>query len=318
MDGYAVLVDKLVKRYGSTVAVDHLSFTVRTGELFGLLGPNGSGKTTTISCILQLLAYDKGTIEVFGNPMRADAYELKRRIGVVPQEVAVFEELTVRENVDAFCALYVGDRRQRRALVDAAIDFVDLGKFQKNRPKSLSGGMLRRLNIACGIAHRPELIIFDEPTVGVDPQSRNSILEGIERLNAEGATVIYTSHYMEEVEQLCRRIMIVDHGREIASGTIDEMRAMVGVGERIRVEVVSPISDDDALIEELRCRPRVKTVALEGGSVRIECTPGPHNLADVLSVFSAREVELGAVTSEPPSLNDVFLEITGRALRDEG
>ena len=202
----AVTIRSLVKRYGELIAVDGLSLEIGRGEVLGLLGPNGSGKTTTINCLLQLLTYDKGEISVFGRPMSATAYDLKRRIGVVPQEVAVFDELTVAENIDAFCALYVGDRARRRRLVEAAIAFVDLEKFANFRPKKLSGGLLRRLNIACGIAHAPELIIFDEPTVAVDPQSRSAILEGIRRLNERGATIIYTSHYMEEVEELCRRI----------------------------------------------------------------------------------------------------------------
>ncbi len=208
-----VHVENLVKRYDDLIALDHFNLNIAPGEIFGLLGPNGSGKTTSINCILQLLAYDKGTIELFGEPMTPARYDLKRRIGVVPQQVAVFDELTVRENIDYFCSLYVNDRKRRRALVDEAIDFVGLGDFTKFRPGKLSGGLARRLNIACGIAHKPELIFFDEPTVAVDPQSRNAILEGICRLRDEGATVVYTSHYMEEVEQICSRIMIMDGGR---------------------------------------------------------------------------------------------------------
>ena len=160
-----VHVENLVKRYDDLIALDHFNLSIAPGEIFGLLGPNGSGKTTSINCILQLLAYDKGTIELFGEPMTPARYDLKRRIGVVPQQVAVFDELTVRENIDYFCSLYVNDRKRRRALVDEAIDFVGLGDFTKFRPGKLSGGLARRLNIACGIAHKPELIFFDEPTV---------------------------------------------------------------------------------------------------------------------------------------------------------
>ena len=178
--GPAVEVGSLIKRYGELVAVDGLSLKIPRDQVLGLLGPNGSGKTTTINCILQLLAYDKGSIRVFGEPMTPTAYELKRRIGVVPQDVAVFDELTVAENVNAFCALYVRDRTERRRLVAEAIAFVGLEKFVKFKPKKLSGGLLRRLNIACGIAHGPDLIILDEPTVAVDPQSRNAILDGIQ------------------------------------------------------------------------------------------------------------------------------------------
>ena len=186
----AVKIENLVKRYKELIALDHFNLEIKKGEIFGLLGPNGSGKTTTINCILSLLAYDKGTIEVFGKPMRPDSYELKSRIGVVMQNVAVFEELNVYENIDYFCGLYVKDKATRKNYVDEAIEFSGLKDFVKFRPKKLSGGLLRRLNIACGIAHKPELIILDEPTVAVDPQSRNKILDGITELNRKGATII--------------------------------------------------------------------------------------------------------------------------------
>lgn len=162
--------------------------------------------------MLSLLKYDKGTIEIFGEPMSPDNYQVKKQIGIVLQNVAVFEELTVQENIDYFCGLYISDKKKRKQLVEEAIQFVGLEDFRKMRPKKLSGGLLRRLNIACGIAHKPRLIILDEPTVAVDPQSRNKILEGIQQLNQQGSTIIYTSHYMEEVEQSDTRIAIMDHG----------------------------------------------------------------------------------------------------------
>ena len=313
----AVEVSSLVKRYGELVAVDGLSLRIPRGRVLGLLGPNGSGKTTTISCILQLLTYDKGSIRVFGQPMTPTAYGLKRRIGVVPQDVAVFDELTVAENINAFCALYVRDRATRRRLVDEAIAFVGLEKFVKFKPKKLSGGLLRRLNIACGIAHGPDLIILDEPTVAVDPQSRNAILDGIKRLNEQGATIIYTSHYMEEVEQLCHRIVIMDRGRQVASGTSDELKAMIGTGERIRVEIADPVPLSEEALEGLRRLEHVRTATYREPEVLVECSPGAHNLSDVMGALAAAGATCGRVTSEPPTLNDVFLEITGRALRDE-
>ena len=313
----AVTIRSLVKRYGELIAVDGLSLEIARGEILGLLGPNGSGKTTTINCLLQLLTYNKGEISVFGRPMSATAYDLKRRIGVVPQEVAVFDELTVAENIDAFCALYVGDRARRRRLVEAAIAFVDLEKFANFRPKKLSGGLLRRLNIACGIAHAPELIIFDEPTVAVDPQSRSAILQGIRRLNERGATIIYTSHYMEEVEELCRRIVIMDSGRQVAAGTADELKAMIGTGERIRIEVVDPVPPGEVALEALRRLEHVRTASWRAPELVVECAPGAHNLSDVMATLAGAGATCGRVTSEPPTLNDVFLEITGRALRDE-
>lgn len=309
-----VSVDKLVKRYGELVAVDHLTLAVAPGEVYGFLGPNGSGKTTTINCVLQLLAYDKGEIRLFGEPMTPTAYDIKRRIGVVPQEVAVFEELTVRENIDAFCALYVKNRTERRTLVDEAIDFVGLRDFVKYRPSKLSGGLRRRLNIACGIAHKPELIFFDEPTVAVDPQSRNAILEGILRLNAEGATIVYTSHYMEEVEQICSQVLIMDKGRAVTQGTVDELKRMIGLGERVRIECV-PL--DAVQVERIGALEHVRSATYANGALTAECTSGRHNLADILAVLADLGVDYGRVWSEPPTLNDVFLEITGKALRDE-
>ena len=222
-----IKIQNLVKRYGDLVALDHLNLEIQGGEIFGLLGPNGSGKTTAINCILSLLKYDRGTIEIMGKEMRPDRYDIKREIGVVMQNVAVFEQMSVEENISYFCGLYVPDRKKCKELTEEAIRFTGLEDFRKTRPKKLSGGLLRRLNIACGIAHKPKLIIMDEPTVAVDPQSRNKILEGIVELNRQGSTIIYTSHYMEEVEQICTRIAILDHGRCLALGTKEELKSMV-------------------------------------------------------------------------------------------
>ena len=204
-----IQIENLVKRYGDLLALDHLNLDIKEGEIFGLLGPNGSGKTTAINCLLSLLKYDKGTIKIFGKEMRPDAYDIKRQIGIVPQNVAVFNELTVYENIDYFCGLYIKDKAKRKQLVEEAIAFTSLEDYRKMRPKKLSGGLLRRLNIAAGIAHKPKLIIMDEPTVAVDPQSRNKILEGIVKLNRQGTTIIYTSHYMEEVEQISSTVAII-------------------------------------------------------------------------------------------------------------
>ena len=308
-----VRVENLVKRYGDLLALDHLNLRIAQGEIFGLLGPNGSGKTTSINCILQLLTYDKGTIELFGEPMGPARYDLKRRIGVVPQQVAVFEELTVRENIDYFCSLYVDDRARRRRLVDEAIEFVGLGDYERFRPKKLSGGLARRLNIACGVAHKPELIFFDEPTVAVDPQSRNSILDGICRLRDEGATVVYTSHYMEEVERICSRIMIMDGGRTLAEGTNDELKRMINMGEKVVAEVAELPGPVLAAVRDL---PHVLTADVARGTLTCFCEASPHNLTDILDTLRTGGVALGRVYSEPPTLNDVFLEITGRELRD--
>ncbi|MCR5074500.1 MAG: ABC transporter ATP-binding protein [Ruminococcus sp.] len=314
MEKTVVKIDNLVKRYGDLLALDHFSLDIREGEIFGLLGPNGSGKTTTINCLLSLLSFDKGTVEIFGKEMTPVSYDIKKEIGIIMQNVAVFDELTVYENIDYFCGLYITDKALRRKYVDEAIDFVGLREFVKFYPKKLSGGLLRRLNIACGIAHKPKLIILDEPTVAVDPQSRNRILEGIQELNKKGATVIYTSHYMEEVEQICTRIAIMDKGRKIAEGTKDELKRMIKNTETITIEVLG-LSDD--ILAELKTLPHIYDVDYNGEMLVIYCSGGKHNLIRALSVLQNHEIGFGRVYSELPTLNDVFLEITGKALRDK-
>lgn len=308
-----VKVENLVKRYKELVALDHFNLEIQAGEVFGLLGPNGSGKTTTINCILSLLSFDKGRIELFGKEMQPDSYQLKRQIGVVMQNVAVFEELTVYENIDYFCGLYITDKKLRKQYVQDAIAFVGLEDFIKFYPKKLSGGLLRRLNIACGIAHKPKLIILDEPTVAVDPQSRNNILEGIQKLNAEGATIIYTSHYMEEVEQICTRIAIMDKGKNIAIGTKDELKRMIKKSETISIEILEIGEEHLSALREL---PHVYDVTYEDHKLDILCSGGKHNLLRVLDYMQKQELSFGRVHSELPTLNDVFLEITGKQLRD--
>lgn len=308
-----VEIENLVKRYKELVALDHLNLKIEEGEIFGLLGPNGSGKTTTISCILALLGFDKGSVKVFGKEIQPDSYELKRNIGVVLQNVAVFNELTVYENIDYFCGLYVKDKAKRREYVEEALDFVGLLDYRKFYPKKLSGGLLRRLNIACGIAHKPKLIILDEPTVAVDPQSRNKILEGIRSLNEQGATIIYTSHYMEEVEQLCSRIAILDKGRKIAEGTKAELKMMIKMGEKIFVE--APVLSEEQLAK-IRNLHHVYQVDYENGQLKVSCDGGKHNLIHILDYLQTEEIGFGRVYSELPTLNDVFLEITGKELRD--
>ena len=308
-----VHIENLVKRYGELTALNHLNLDIREGEIFGLLGPNGSGKTTAINCMLSLLKYEKGQIEIFGEPMRPDNYQVKKQIGIVLQNVAVFDELTVQENIDYFCGLYVSDKKKRKELVDDAVRFVGLEEYCKMYPKKLSGGLLRRLNIACGIAHKPRLIILDEPTVAVDPQSRNKILEGIKQLNEQGSTIIYTSHYMEEVEQICTRVAIMDHGRIIASGTKDELKQMIKTGETITIEAV--ILEENNL-KEIRELEQVFEILYRNQILTVRCTRARHNLIRILNYLQNQDIAFGRVFSEMPTLNDVFLEITGKQLRD--
>lgn len=309
-----VKIENLVKRYKELIAVDHFNLDIKQGEVFGLLGPNGSGKTTTINCLLSLLEFDKGEIEIFGEKMTPTNYALKKRIGVISQNVAVYDELTAIENIDYFCGLYITDKATRKKYVEEAIKFVGLEEFTKFRPKKLSGGLLRRLNIACGIAHKPELIILDEPTVAVDPQSRNKILEGILELNAQGATIIYTSHYMEEVEQICSRIAIMDKGKNIALGTKAELKKMIKNTETVSIETAQP---DDEITEKMSNLPHVYNVEYKDGKLFVYCSGGKHNLTRVLDILQKNELSFGRVYTELPTLNDVFLEFTGTALRDK-
>ena len=247
-----ISVKNLTKKYKNLTAIDNLSFDVYEGEILGLLGPNGSGKSTTINCLLSLLNFEHGIIKIFNKEMTSESYDIKKDIGVIFQEVAVFEELTVYENIDYFCGLYITDKKQRAEYIEDAIKLVGLEEFKKFYPKQLSGGLLRRLNIACGIAHKPKLIFLDEPTVAVDPQSRNNILDGIKKLRDEGATILYTTHYMEEVELLCDRIIILDKGKIIAQGTTEELKDLAKIEEKITVEVENITDEAIEKIKEFK------------------------------------------------------------------
>ena len=306
-------VKNLTKEYKNLKAIDNLSFDVYEGEILGLLGPNGSGKSTTINSILQLLNYSSGSIKIFGHVMKPDAYEIKKDIGVIFQEVAVFQELTVYENIDYFCGLYINDKEIRRKYVMDAINLVGLNDFIKFYPKELSGGLLRRLNIACGIAHKPKLIFLDEPTVAVDPQSRNNILDGIKKLRDEGATIVYTTHYMEEVEIICDRIIILDKGKIIAKGTTDELKTLAKLEEKITVEVKN-ISEE--ILKEIKEFKTVLDLNYQGNTLVIVYKKGKDNLGELIDYLHEKKVAYSKIFSERPTLNDVFLELTGKDLRD--
>ncbi len=306
-------VKHLTKSYKSKKAVDDLSFEVTEGEILGLLGPNGSGKTTTMNCILALLKFDDGKIKIFGKEMAPNAYDIKSKIGVVFQDVAVFDELTVYGNIDYFCGLYITDKQTRAEYVEDAIKLVGLEENKNQYPKQLSGGLLRRLNIACGIAHKPKLIFLDEPTVAVDPQSRNNILEGIKRLRDDGATIIYTTHYMEEVEILCDRVIILDKGQIIASGTNDELKALAKIEEKVTVEVPEMNPKQIGALEQIK---NVSSVTYENGVLKLVYVRGKNNLAEMIKYLDDNKIEYNKIFAERPTLNDVFLELTGKELRD--
>ena len=308
-----VKIENLVKRYGDLIAIDHLNLSINQGDIVGLLGPNGCGKSTTVNCLLSLLKYDKGNIEVFGKKMTPNNYGAKRNIGIVPQEVAVLDELTVYQNIDYFCGLYVQDKKEREELVQEAIKFVGLEDFTKFLPKKLSGGLLRRLNIACGIAHKPKLIILYEPTVAVDPQSRNKILDGVVELNKLGATIIYITHYMEELEQISNNIIIMDKGKAIAQGTRQELKSMIKTGETLNIEAMDLTTNHLTDIQKLN---NVISAEIIDSKLVIKCSSGSNNLMRVLEYLNTNHLIYTSVMSETPTLNEVFLEMTGKQLRD--
>lgn len=308
-----VKVNNLVKRYKELIALDHFNMEVKEGEILGLLGPNGSGKTTAINCILSLLNFDKGEIEILQKKMTPTSYKIKREIGIVPQEVSIFENLTVRENIDYFCGLYIDDKELREKYVSEAIDFVGLDEYKKFYPKKLSGGLKRRLNIACGISHKPKLIFLDEPTVAVDAQSRNFILEGIKRLNRDGSTIIYTTHYLEEAEMLCDRIIIMDKGKSLVSGTIEELKEMISTKEKI---IVGFEEIKGELIEKLSSIPHVLSIEKSNCEYTISFENGTNNLSNLLEFIKENNLVYTKLYSRVPSLNDVFLELTGKELRE--
>ncbi len=306
-----VQVKELEKTYKNGLkALNGVSLEVREKEIYGLLGPNGSGKTTTINCILQLLKFDKGEILLFDEEMKPSRLDLKSKIGLVPQNVAVFNELTVYDNIDFFCGLYIKDKKLRKQYVEEAIAFVSLEDYKKFYPKKLSGGLLRRLNIACGIVHKPELIIFDEPTVAVDPQSRNKILEGILKLNEAGSTIIYTSHYMEEVEQICSYIVIMDKGEVIAHGTKEKLKESIELGATVTIQT------NKEAIDLFRDKEYVLDISYKEKELMIQTKKGNSYLPTILDILEKNKMPIGRVYTELPTLNDVFLKLTGKELRD--
>ena len=312
-------VNQCVKRYKEVLALDHFDFTVKEGEIVGLLGPNGSGKTTLINCILALLKYDQGEIKLFGQEMRPDAWDIKARIGVVPQELALMENLTVRENIDYFCGLYVDDKKRRKGLIEEAIHVTGLAGYEKFYPRKLSGGLKRRLNIACGIAHKPELLFLDEPTVAVDAQSRNFILEQVQKMNAEGTTVVYTTHYLEEAQQICSRIIIMDKGKNLVSGSTEELLSSIETSEKIHLSLQH---NSEAFREGISQLPQLLEYSEDkdpgSGETRytLKFAKSNNNLLHLLHYIQEQGLEYTQLYSERPTLNDVFLELTGKELRD--
>lgn len=301
------------KSYGQLVAVDGVSFTAAAGETIGLLGPNGAGKTTTVSMIAGLVKPDSGEVLIEGQPVRSDTDPVKRKIGLVPQELALYEELPALENLRFFAALYGMEGAAAAKAIDAALELVGLADRVKDKPSTYSGGMKRRLNLAAALLHDPQILLLDEPTVGVDPQSRNAIFDNLETLKARGKTLVYTTHYMEEAERLCDRLVVIDHGKVIANDTLHGLYSLLPVTNILSVELET---DARFLLEDLRALPEVKSAELAGRTLRI----GLHDLstgaAPIMSWLALNGQRTTHLTSERPDLETVFLHLTGRSLRD--
>ena len=306
-------VSGLVKRYGELIAVDRVSFHIRAGETYGLLGPNGAGKTTIISMVAGLISADSGSVHVAGGVMTPSRTEAKRHIGLVPQELAIYPDLNARENLQFFARLQGLNRRELGSRVGEVLDLIGLPDRAGEQTKKFSGGMKRRLNIGIGLLHHPTLLILDEPTVGVDPQSRNSILESVEKLSAEGMAVLYTTHYMEEAERLCDRIAILDQGRVQAEGTRDELVKLTGGVDRINLR---GSGNTAAAAEALRNVPGVQHIDSASSALTLTVRDVPSALAAIVTGAGKADMAVTSVEIARPDLESVFLHLTGKALRD--
>ncbi|HMC41924.1 MAG TPA: ABC transporter ATP-binding protein, partial [Acidimicrobiales bacterium] len=303
----------LTKRFGSRVAVEGLSLEIAAGESYGLLGPNGAGKTTTISLVCGLLRPDGGEVVVAGHRLDGDDLAAKKAIGYVPQEVALYPDMTARENLSFFGRLYGLSGAALARRIDAVLEIVGLTERAADRISEYSGGMKRRANIAAGLLHEPELLVLDEPTVGVDPQSRNAILESVEQLAAGGKAVLYASHYMEEVERLCDRVGILDEGHLIAEGSRRDLLATVGQSGRVELVASGPL---EALAEACRALPSTEEATVADGRVEVVGGDPRSLLPRLLEAASGVGVSVKSVEVVEPDLEAVFLHLTGKALRD--
>jgi ABC-2 type transport system ATP-binding protein len=307
-------VNDLTKRFGKLTAVDGVHFSVRAGEAFGLLGPNGAGKTTTVSMMCGLIVPSEGDVVIDRHSILHDPMAVRRVIGVVPQDIALYPTLSARENLAFFARMQDVPADTLSSRIDAVLDIVQLADRQQDRVETYSGGMKRRINIAVGLLNQPKLLILDEPTVGVDPQSRNSILETLRELNRQGTTLLYTSHYMDEVELLCTHIAIIDHGRVIADGTQKDLRLQAGNKDIISVQLTREA--DGALGDRLAALPGVDTVEVRDKTVRIATNQGRSLLAAVVSTLDSAGFPASTIDVKEPNLEDLFLKLTGTSLRD--
>jgi ABC-2 type transport system ATP-binding protein len=303
----------LRRSFGDLVAVDGVGFHIDSGEAYGLLGPNAAGKTTTISMIVGLLERDDGEVVVAGQPMTTHAIRAKSAIGYVPQDLAIYPDLSARENLVFFARLYGMGSAQAKRRSDEVLELTGLADRAGDQTKKYSGGMKRRLNIGIGLLHRPKLLILDEPTAGVDPQSRNAILQSVESLSGAGMAVLYTTHYMEEAERLCDRVGIIDHGRLIAEGTRKELVSLVGERDQVHMSATGELARAAAA---LAARPWVHEASVPGGGIDLVVDDARGNLPAILTDAAAAGAAIKSVEVTEPDLEAVFLHLTGKALRD--
>jgi ABC-2 type transport system ATP-binding protein len=309
-----ILVQGLVKRYGSRTAVDGVSFCVQAGEVFGLLGPNGAGKTTTISILATLLRPDAGQVSIGGYDLLTQTSEVKKLIGFVPQELALYPTLSAWDNLAFFGCIYGLHGRALHKRIAAALDLVRLRDRASEAVRHFSGGMKRRLNIAAGLVHQPQVLFLDEPTVGVDPQSRNFIFEYVEQLKAEGMTIIYTTHYMEEAERLCDRVAIIDEGRIVAMDTVRSLVNLLGGG--VIYVSLAPTSVTRGLLPTICAFPHVQSASIQDSRLKIETRNAPLTLSALIEVCSAHNASILSLEVLEPNLESVFLHLTGKSLRN--
>jgi len=303
----------VVKTYGDVRALDHLNLEVAEGEVLGLLGPNGSGKTTAIHTLCGLIEVNSGAVNVFGMKQGMRNLKTRQQMGLVTQEVTVFKDLTAMENLRYFGGLYGLKGAELEANIKEVLEFVELTDRANKKPGTFSNGMQRRLNIACSLVHKPKFLIMDEPTVAIDPQSRNHILESVKKIATRGTTILYTSHYMEEVQEICSRIVVMDAGRAIASGTVDELIRQIQHEETVRITVLNAT---DVLIQELKAVAGVKSVVVNGNEYVVTSIVGSGNLNRILEI-AGRNGGVADFHADKPNLENVFLTLTGKKLRDE-
>lgn len=311
----SIVVEGLRKSFGKNVAVDGLSFTVHPGEIFGLLGPNGAGKSTTLSIMAGLIRPDSGDVKIGGHSVIRETQRAQRLMGVVPQGLAVYEELTAAQNLDYFAKLRGIEKKRRRQEIEEILELVGLSGVAHRKVAQYSGGMKRRLNVGIGLLGRPRVLLLDEPTVGIDPQSRRHILDSVRRLAKSGMAVVYTTHYMEEVEYLCSRLAIIDRGRVIAHGPIDEVRALAGDAVVLRLPFPRGVLDEAAKVESLQ-NTLPMPVEVTSGELRIVLPQGSRQAPAVIEELQRHGVPLDGMRLESPNLETVFLSLTGKALRD--